>query len=99
VDFIEHFYSAPYSEELSHHRVDFLLCKLTDWTPMIGISLDDPDAPGPAQPLTNCSVKLLLATAGIPLLKAGPWEMDYPEGLLMRIDEAWDRRERILAYY
>lgn len=78
--------------KISQKHVDFLICRHGDWTPMLGIELDDDSHERAERKRRDCFVNELFASAGVPLLRIHVSEIDHMENLVHILSHAWVRR-------
>lgn len=82
--------------KISQKHIDFLVCRLQDWLPMLGIELDD----GTENRNPRCRdtyVNELFACTGIPLVRIHVSEVEQIESLVQKLTLAWQRRSYALT--
>lgn len=79
--------------KISEKHVDFLICRTGDWTPMLGIELDDD-----SHEHKECDsfVTALFASTGLPLIRVHIREMQQIETLVAKLTQAWEQRRAAL---
>lgn len=77
---------------ISQKHVDFLLCDVKDWTPMLGVELDDDSHKNPETAARDEFVNELFACAGLPLLRVNVQEHYSLEQLVQHLTAGWKHR-------
>ena len=77
---------------ISQKHVDFLICRNDDWTPMLGIELDDDSHRRKDRRFRDMFVNALFASTGVPLLRIHVNELEQMEALVQKLSTAWERR-------
>lgn len=95
-DVFQHSDSAGFNK-ISQKHVDFLICRNTDWLPMLGIELDDASHLTANRKQRDIFVNALFASTGIPLLRIHIDEIDQIEQLVGKLTLAWQHRWTALA--
>ena len=94
-DFVQHHGQGFHS--ISQKHVDFLVCRLEDWTPMLAIELDDTSHNGAKQRERDAFVNHdVYAQIGLPLLRVPVGEMNDFRCLVSRLTNGWERRNEVL---
>ena len=68
-DFLDSQKDLTAFNKISQKHVDFLVCRPTDWMPMLGIELDDDSHEKAAVKRRDAFVNTVFAQVGIPLLR------------------------------
>lgn len=97
-DFIQHYDRTGFNK-ISQKHVDFLICRLPDGMPMMGIELDDPSHESAERRRRDAEVNTMFAQVGIPLVRIDVSEMHRIEALLGNLDRAWHRRLETLTLH
>lgn len=97
-DFIQHYDRTGFNK-ISQKHVDFLICRIEDGMPMMGIELDDPSHEAADRKKRDIEVNGMFASIGLPLLRIPVAEMDQVERFLGELDRAWNRRTETLLHY
>ena len=79
--------------ETSMKKLDFLLCRFNDWTPMVGIELFDSSTESEHIASRDSFVHSYLKIVGIPLLRIEVKELDHAESFRDKLLSAWNRRQ------
>lgn len=94
-DFMQHYELAGFNK-ISQKHVDFLICRMEDGMPMLGIELDDASHEAPDRRKRDADVNTMFALIGIPLLRIHVSEMEQVEQFVAQLDRAWHRRTQTL---
>ena len=78
--------------KISQKHIDFLICRLNDWLPMLGIELDDNSPDRQSMRCRDGYVNELFACTGIPLVRIHVNEVEQIESLVEKLTLAWRRR-------
>ncbi len=91
-DFLNHLEGANAFQKISQKHVDFLVCRPGDWTPMLGIELDDESHNRKEVKHRDMFVNAVFAQVGIPLVRIHVSEVERLEQLVEKLSLAWQRR-------
>jgi hypothetical protein len=94
-DVFQHEDRASFNK-ISQKHIDFLICRNDDWTPMLGIELDDDSHEDKLRKKRDTFVNLLFAATGIPLLRIHVREIGEVETLVQKLSLAWQHRSAAL---
>ncbi len=97
-DFVQHYERGGFNK-ISQKHVDFLIYRMEDGMPMMGIELDDPSHEAADRKKRDAEVNTLFAQIGIPLVRIHVSEMEKVEQLVGHLDRAWVRRTETLSQY
>lgn len=82
--------------QIDKKHVDFLICRLEDGMPMIGIELDDASHNNPERFKGDMIKNDVFAASGLPLLRLPVAEMSQLEKLVSELTYAWHQRSALL---
>ncbi len=82
--------------QIDKKHVDFLICRLDDGMPMIGIELDDSSHNDRGRFKGDMIKNDVFAATGLPLLRLPVSEMYQLEELVAELSRAWHRRSALL---
>lgn len=83
-------------KQISQKHVDFLVCRNDDWTPMLGIELDDDSHNKAERRKRDMFVNALFASTGVPLVRIHVRDMGKLEELVAQLTRAWEHRWQLL---
>jgi hypothetical protein len=96
-DFLDSQKDLTAFNKISQKHVDFLVCRPTDWMPMLGIELDDDSHEKAAVKRRDAFVNTVFAQVGIPLLRIHVRELEEIPHLVSKLSHAWLERSKRLA--
>ena len=91
-DFLDHGKDGTAFNKISQKHVDFLVCRPGDWTPMLGIELDDHTHNRKEVKQRDMFVNAVFAQTGIPLVRVHVSELEHLEALVEKLSLAWVSR-------
>lgn len=91
-DFIQHEEARGSFNKISQKHVDFLICRLDDCVPMMGIELDDSTHNTKAARENDGFKNNVFAHVGIPLMRIHVSEIEHLMKLKDRLDQGWVTR-------
>jgi len=95
-DIVRHHDGISALNKVTQKHVDFLLCRKSDWMPMLGVELDDLCQTEAKRAARDTFVNNLFAYVSIPLVRIDVREMGTAETLVEKLFMAWEKRTRIL---
>ena len=95
---MQHYDRAGFNK-ISQKHVDFLICRIEDGMPMMGIELDDPSHEAADRKKRDMEVNGMFASIGLPLVRIPVAEMDQVERFLGQLERAWNRRTENLLHH
>ena len=90
-DVFDHYDGIGFNK-ISQKHIDFLVCRLQDWLPMLGIELDDTAQDCQNMRCRDAYVNELFACTNIPLIRIHVSEVEQVEALVEKLTLAWRRR-------
>ena len=96
-DFIQQTDGLAGSKAFCEKHVDFLVCRLEDWMPMMGIEVADESHAHAGNRRRDPFIDNLFGQLKLPMLRVSVRDTTQPDVLIKRLTDAWEDRCRDLG--